>query len=51
MVIEPLVQVLRMVDGDEKPSMGYLYEAMDKAKESIKKRLRNRLSALHMDHT
>jgi hypothetical protein len=45
MVTEPLVRVLRMVDGDEKPSMGYLYEAMDKAKECIKKRLRNRLSA------
>jgi hypothetical protein len=34
-VAEPLVKVLRLVDGD-KPVMGYLYEAMDKAKESIR---------------
>jgi hypothetical protein len=33
--VEPLVKVLRLVDGD-KPVMGYLYEAMDKAKESIR---------------
>ena len=32
-ISEPLVRVLCLVDGDEKPSMGYLYEAMDKAKE------------------
>ena len=30
-VVEPLVKVLRLVDGD-KPVMGYLYEVMDKAK-------------------
>ncbi|XP_030924837.1 uncharacterized protein LOC115951844 [Quercus lobata] len=41
---EPLVRVLRLVDGDEKPSMGYLYEAMDKAKENIKARLKNKIS-------
>eukprot|EP00253_Pinus_taeda_P012389 PITA_12389 len=29
-VTEPLVKVLRLVDG-EKPAMGYLYEAMDRA--------------------
>ena len=33
-VSEPLVRVLRLVDGD-KPAMGYLYEAMDRAKETI----------------
>ena len=33
-VCEPLVRVLRLVDGD-KPAMGYLYEAMDRAKEAI----------------
>ena len=32
---EPLVKVLRMVDGD-KPTMGFIYEAMDHAKEAIK---------------
>ena len=33
-VSEPLVKVLRLVDG-EKLAMGYLYEAMDRAKEAI----------------
>ena len=33
-ITEPLVRVLRLVDGD-KPAMGYLYEAMDRAKEAI----------------
>ena len=43
-VSEPLVRVLRLADSEEKPSMGYLYEAMDKAKEAIKTRLQNRVS-------
>ena len=33
-VSEPLVKVIRLVDGD-RPAMGYLYEAMDRAKETI----------------
>jgi hypothetical protein len=33
-ISEPLVKVLRLVDG-EKLAMGYLYEAMDRAKEAI----------------
>ncbi|XP_039036468.1 uncharacterized protein LOC120173343 [Hibiscus syriacus] len=33
----PLVKVLRMVDGENKPPMGYIYEAMDRAKEAISK--------------
>ena len=33
-ISKPLVRVLRLVDG-EKPTMGYLYEAMDRAKEAI----------------
>ena len=33
----PLEEVLRLVDGDAKPTMGYIYEAMDKAKEQIQK--------------
>ncbi|KAA8546963.1 hypothetical protein F0562_003392 [Nyssa sinensis] len=33
----PLVKVLRLVDGDVKPAMGYIYEAMDKANEQIEK--------------
>ena len=41
----PLIKVLRLVDSDEKPTMSFIYEAMDQAKEkmqvnfgSIKKR-------------
>lgn len=37
----PLVKVLRLVDGDAKPAMGYIYEAMDKAKEQIAKNFNN----------
>ncbi|MQL75748.1 hypothetical protein Taro_008111 [Colocasia esculenta] len=37
-VIEPLVLILKMVDGDDKNDMGYLYEAMDKAKEKLRER-------------
>ncbi|KAH9292585.1 hypothetical protein KI387_042230, partial [Taxus chinensis] len=33
-VSEPLVRVLRLVDGEQNP-MGFVYEAMDRAKESI----------------
>ena len=32
---EPLVKVLRLMDGEE-PAMGYIYENMTKAKEAIK---------------
>lgn len=31
----PLVQVLRLVDNERKPAMGYIYEAMDRAKEAM----------------
>eukprot|EP00253_Pinus_taeda_P027205 PITA_27205 len=34
-ISEPLVKVLRLVDGD-KPAMVYLYEAMDRAKKAIR---------------
>ncbi|XP_042416539.1 uncharacterized protein LOC122005539 isoform X1 [Zingiber officinale] len=33
----PLVRVLRLVDGERKPAMSYIYEAMDRAKETIMK--------------
>src|SRR5690606_41789125 len=32
----PLVKVLRMVDGEKKPAMGYIYAAKDRAKEAIR---------------
>jgi len=31
----PLIKVLRMVDSDEKPAMGFIYEEMDIAKEKL----------------
>ncbi|XP_028113206.1 uncharacterized protein LOC114311289 [Camellia sinensis] len=31
----PLVKILRLVDGDAKLAMGFIYEAMDRAKEEI----------------
>ena len=41
-VSEALVVVLRLADSEEKPAMGYVYEAMDRAKEVIQKRLKNK---------
>lgn len=38
-VLAPLVDVVRLVDTEEKPSMGYIYDAMSRAKEQIKKNL------------
>ncbi|GAU16471.1 hypothetical protein TSUD_167030 [Trifolium subterraneum] len=41
---EPLVRVLRIVDSEDKPAMGYLYRAIYKAREEIEKRFkRNKL--------
>ena len=34
-VMGPLVQVLCLVDNERKPAMGYIYEAMDRAKQAI----------------
>ncbi|XP_006588065.1 uncharacterized protein LOC114368165 [Glycine soja] len=34
-VMAPLVKVILLVDGERKPAMGYIYEAMDKEKETI----------------
>ncbi|KAI3507987.1 hypothetical protein L1887_22986 [Cichorium endivia] len=39
----PLVTVLRMVDGEKYPAMGYIYEAMDRAKETIRESFRHRV--------
>lgn len=35
-ILEPVVRVLRMVDGDKKPTMGYIYESIRLMKEAIK---------------
>ncbi|KAH6793046.1 hAT dimerization domain-containing protein / transposase-like protein [Perilla frutescens var. hirtella] len=37
LLVGSLVKVLRMVDGERKPPIGYIYEAMDRAKEAIAK--------------
>ncbi|KAL9663402.1 hypothetical protein QQ045_018788 [Rhodiola kirilowii] len=42
----PLVMVLKMVDSD-KPSMGYIYSAMDRAKEAILKGFNNEKKSLN----
>lgn len=39
--VGPLMTVLRLVDSDEKPAMGFIYEGMDCAKERIKKNFNN----------
>jgi len=40
-VFEPLFKVLRLVDGDVKPSMGFVYGELLKAKRQIKEALGN----------
>uniref|UniRef100_A0A0R0HS56 BED-type domain-containing protein n=1 Tax=Glycine max TaxID=3847 RepID=A0A0R0HS56_SOYBN len=37
----PLVSVLRLVDNEKKPTMGFIYEAMDRAKEAIQRAFNN----------
>ncbi|MFQ6656982.1 hypothetical protein Gotur_026851, partial [Gossypium turneri] len=39
-VYEPLVKVLRLMDSDEKPTMGFIYEAVDRAKRAIQQNCR-----------
>ncbi|XP_058733414.1 uncharacterized protein LOC131605031 [Vicia villosa] len=39
-VFEPFVKVLRLVDGDEKPTMGFIYDAIDRAKQAIQQNSR-----------
>ncbi|XP_042979952.1 uncharacterized protein LOC122310136 [Carya illinoinensis] len=43
-VSEHLIRVLRLVDGDEKPTMGYLYDVMERAIQNIKARCNNKVS-------
>eukprot|EP00258_Populus_trichocarpa_P037860 XP_024453879.1 uncharacterized protein LOC112326992 [Populus trichocarpa] len=39
---EPLIRVLRMVDGDDRPSIGYLYDVIHHAKEEMMRRFQKR---------
>ncbi|CAN6455732.1 unnamed protein product [Victoria cruziana] len=38
----PLLKVFRLADSESRPSIGYLYEAMDKAKEAIRDHLKGK---------
>nr|XP_007132560.1 hypothetical protein PHAVU_011G105000g [Phaseolus vulgaris]ESW04554.1 hypothetical protein PHAVU_011G105000g [Phaseolus vulgaris] len=40
-IVAPLMVVLRLVDSDVKPAMGFIYEGMDCAKEKIKSNFSN----------
>ncbi|XP_057803146.1 uncharacterized protein LOC131018440 [Salvia miltiorrhiza] len=42
---KPLVDVLRVVDGERAPVMGFIYAAMDEAKEKIAKNLNDEVGA------
>ncbi|GKE87853.1 hypothetical protein Tco_1565328, partial [Tanacetum coccineum] len=39
----PLVNVFRMVDGERKQAMGYIYKAMDNAKDAIHNSFPNKM--------
>ncbi|KAL4379541.1 hypothetical protein GQ457_02G039760 [Hibiscus cannabinus] len=39
-IIEPLVKKLRLIDSDEEPTMGFIYEVIDRAKRAIKENCR-----------
>nr|XP_011460849.1 PREDICTED: uncharacterized protein LOC101300806 [Fragaria vesca subsp. vesca] len=45
-VFAPLVKVFRLVDGDKKPSMGFVYGELHRAKEEIKEALKNQEPSL-----
>lgn len=34
--MDPFIRVLRLVGGDEKPMMGYIYQAMENTKQQVK---------------
>ena len=44
-VAKPLVKVLRLVDG-ERLAMGFIYEAMDQAKEQTKRAYKDKVAKL-----
>ncbi|KAF3772156.1 hypothetical protein EJ110_NYTH58589 [Nymphaea thermarum] len=41
-VCVPLVKVLKLVDSEDRPSIGYSYEAMNRAKEAIRDYLKGK---------
>ncbi|KAI0496410.1 hypothetical protein KFK09_022726 [Dendrobium nobile] len=40
-IVGPLIRLLRIVDSDEKPSLGYLYDGMYRARKAIKAMFKN----------
>ncbi|XP_016194913.1 uncharacterized protein LOC107635874 [Arachis ipaensis] len=44
-IVSPLIKLLRLVDADEKPSLGIAYEGMQRAKNAIKTMFRNQKAA------
>ncbi|XP_020964826.1 uncharacterized protein LOC107605876 [Arachis ipaensis] len=49
-IVGHLIKLLRLVDADEKPSLGIVYEGMQRAKNAIKTMFRNRKAA-YMPYT
>ncbi|XP_055961848.1 uncharacterized protein LOC126681648 [Mercurialis annua] len=49
--VSPIIKVLRLVDGDAKPAMGYIYEAMDRAKEQIANNFNKQLTKFQYDES
>ncbi|KAH7842746.1 hypothetical protein Vadar_008682 [Vaccinium darrowii] len=43
-IVEPLMRLLRIVDGDKKPNIGYVYEGMYRARLGIKSMLKKKKS-------
>lgn len=43
-IVEPLMRLLRIVDGDEKPNIGYVYEGMHRARLGIKSMFKKKKS-------
>ncbi|KAJ1413314.1 Ribonuclease H-like superfamily, partial [Sesbania bispinosa] len=41
-IVAPIIRLLRIVDADEKPSMGYVYDCMQRAKNAIKMMFRKK---------
>ncbi|PKA46753.1 hypothetical protein AXF42_Ash015647 [Apostasia shenzhenica] len=41
-IVSPLLRLLRIVDSDEKPALGYVYEGMYRARKSIKETFQNK---------
>jgi hypothetical protein len=44
-IMAPIIKLLKIVDGDERPSMGYVYDGMQRAKNAIKAMFRKRKSS------